>query len=74
MASMPINGKKLWNQWTDFFGMLHRGPWPIIFCSHYDPGMTLTYFTTRSNFATLAFVQEKALMMEIFAACGLEIG
>ena len=24
------------------FGMLHRGPWPTIFCSHYDPGMTWT--------------------------------
>ena len=33
------------------FGMLHRGPWPIIFCSNYDPGITLTYFTARSNFA-----------------------
>ena len=29
-----------------------RGPWPIILCSHYDPGMTLTYFTAKSNFAT----------------------
>ena len=28
----------------------------------------------RSNFATLAFIQEKATMMEIFAACGLDIG
>ena len=23
----------------------------LVFCSHYDPGMTLTYFTARSNFA-----------------------
>ena len=21
------------------FGMWHRGPWPIIFCSHYDPAL-----------------------------------
>ena len=51
-----------------------RVPGPIIFCSHYDPGMTMTYFRARSNFATLAFKQEKATMMDIFAACGLEIG
>ena len=42
------------------FNMLHRGPWLIILCSHYDPGMTLTYFTARSIFATYAFIQEKA--------------
>ena len=56
------------------FGMLHREPWPIIFCSHYDSGTTLTYFTAMSNFVTCAFIQEKAIMMEMFAACDLEIG
>ena len=25
-------------------------------CSNYDPGLTLTYFTARSNFATYAFL------------------
>ena len=29
---------------------------PIIFCSNDNPGLTLTYFTARSNFATYAFL------------------
>ena len=33
----------------------------------------MTYFTARSNFANKAFIQEKAIMMDFFAACGLEI-
>ena len=28
-------------------------------CSNYDPGLTLTYFTTRSNLVPCAFVWEK---------------
>ena len=48
------------------FGRLHYGPWPMIFCSHYYPGMTLTCFTARSKLATLAIIQEKATMIEIF--------
>ena len=55
------------------FGMKHRVPWPIIFCSHYDPGMTLIYFMTRSNFATKAFIQKMATMMECFAAFGMKM-
>ena len=30
-------------------GMKHRGLQPIIVCSNDDPGVTLTYFTGRSN-------------------------
>ena len=56
------------------FGMYHMGSCIFIFCSHYDPGMALTYITARSNFAKWAFKKEKATMMEMFAACGLEIG
>ena len=82
MASLSIYGKKtlknllLWNQRTDFHELWYvaQGILAHIFCSHYDPGMTLTYFTARSNFATWAFMQEKIKMMEMFAACGLEIG
>ena len=33
-------------------GMLHRGLQPIIVCSNDDPGVTLTYFTVRSNLET----------------------
>ena len=32
---------------------------PIIVCSNDDPGVTLTYFTARSNLVTLAFLWEK---------------
>ena len=33
-------------------GMMQRGLQPIIVCSNDDPGLTLTYFTARSNFVT----------------------
>ena len=57
MAAMPIYSK---NPLKIFFSgtggpistklvMLHRGLQPIIVCSNDDPGMTLTYFTARSN-------------------------
>ena len=36
--------------------VLHWEPEPIIVCSNDDPGLALTYFTTRSNFATYAFI------------------
>ena len=32
---------------------------PIIICSNDDPGVTLTYFTARSNLVTFAVLQEK---------------
>ena len=32
--------------------MKHQIPKPFIFCSNYDPGLTLTYFIARSNFTT----------------------
>ena len=65
MASMPIYGKKNlknllpWNQWTDFHEL-----WYVAQGTHYDPGMALTYFIARSSFATLAFIQENATMIE----------
>ena len=60
MAATPIYGK---NPSKIFFsrtsrpiftklGMLHRGLQPIIVCSNDDPGVTLTYFTARSNLET----------------------
>ena len=47
MASLPIYGMSLWNQWTDFHGRLcvargGGGLFRYIFFSNYDPGMTLT--------------------------------
>ena len=60
MAATPIYGK---NPSKIFFsgtgglfstklGMLHQGLQPIIVCSNDDPGVTLTYFTARSNLVT----------------------
>ena len=67
MAATPIYGK---NPSKIFFsrtggpiftklGMKHRGLQPTIVCSNDDPGLTLTYFTERSNLETWAFVWEK---------------
>ena len=39
--------------------MQHQGLLPIIVCSNDDPGVTLTYFTARSNLVTYAFLWEK---------------
>ena len=60
MAVMPIYGKNPLK--TIFPGttgqilmklcMKHQRPKPFIICENYDPGLTLTYFTARSNFAT----------------------
>ena len=60
MADMPIYGKKTFKiffQGTTGLILMklclkHRIPKPFIFCSNYDPRLTLTYFMTRSNFAT----------------------
>ena len=60
MAATPIYGE---NSSKIFFsgtggpistklGMLHRGLQSIIVCSNDDPGVTLTYFTARSNLVT----------------------
>ena len=60
MVAMPISGK---NTLKIFFlgtigpnlmklCMKHQRPKLFSFCSNYDPGLTLTYFMARSNFAT----------------------
>ena len=56
MAAMPIY-LLLWNGWADFKETWHvaLGILPIIVYSNDDPGVTLTYFTARSNLVTLAF-------------------
>ena len=64
MAATPIYGKnpsKIFFSRTSGpiftkFGMWHRGLQPIIVCSNDDPGVTLTYFTARSNLETEAFL------------------
>ena len=40
-------------------GMLHRVLEYYQVCSNDDPGLTLTYFTARSNLVPYAFVWEK---------------
>ena len=40
-------------------GMPHRVPEYYQICSNDAPGLTLTYFTARSNLASYAFVWEK---------------
>ena len=59
MAAMPIYGKnrsKIFSRTGVLIfkklGMKHRGLQPIIVCSNNDPGVTLTYFTARSNLVT----------------------
>ena len=61
MATMPIYGKNPSKIFSGFggqismkLGMKHRGLQPIIpvVCLNDDPGVTLTYFTARSNFVT----------------------
>ena len=58
-------------------GMKHPRLQPIIVCSNNDPGVTLTYFTARSNLVTLAFLWEKVKTMdfsETIAASDLKVG
>ena len=45
-------------------------------CSNYDPGLTLTYFTPRSNLITWAFLWVKVKIiycLETIAALGLKV-
>ena len=61
MAAMPIYGKstlKIFIPGTTWqilmkLCMKHPRPESFIICANYDPGLTLIYFTARSNFATL---------------------
>ena len=57
--------------------MKHQRPKSFIICANNDPGLTVTYFTARSNFATWAFTWENVRMMdslEIIGSCDLEFG
>ena len=58
-------------------GMKHWGLLPIIVCSNDDPGVTLTYFTARSNLVTQAFLWKKVKTVdfsETIAASDLKVG
>ena len=85
MAATPIYGKnpsKVYFSRTGRpistkLGMLFQGLQPIIVCSNDDHGVTLTYFTARSNLVTYAFLWEKVKTVdfsETIAACDLKVG
>ena len=46
-------------------GMHHRVLEYYQVCSNDDPGLTLTYFTARSNLVPYAFVWEKGRTMDV---------
>ena len=55
---------------------VYRTIGPLV-CSNDDPGVTLTYFTARSNFVTWAFLWEKVKTVdfsETIAVCDLKDG
>ena len=56
--------------------MKHQRPKPFIikFCANYDPGLTLTYFMARSNFAACAFRWKNVTMMDSLEYFDLEFG
>ena len=56
---------------------VYRTIGPLVFCSSDNLGLTLTYFTLRSNFAFKALIWKNVTMMdslEIIAACDLDFG
>ena len=85
MAAMPIYGKNTLKIFVPGSAglifmklcMKHQRPKRFTVCSNYDPGSSLTYFMSRSNFATKAFIRENMTMMEflkIIASCDQEFG
>ena len=72
MAAMPIYGKnhKIFFSGTKEpmtlkLGMQHWVLECYQICSNDDPGLTLTFFTARSNLVPYAFVGEKGKTMDI---------
>ena len=56
--------------------MYHWGLQPIIVCSNDDPGVSLTYFTARSNLVSWVFLWEKVNTVdfsETIAASDLKV-
>ena len=57
-------------------GMQHPELQPVIFCLNDDPGVTMTYFTAKSNFVTHVFLWEKVKskdFLETIAASDLKV-
>ena len=82
MAAMPIYGKKKYK--SSFqeplvlikLCMKYQRPKPFIICANYDPVLTLTYFTARSNLQLRLTWENVTLMdsLELIASCDLEFG
>ena len=73
MTAMPIYGKTLknlllWNQKADDLEswFAASGARVVVFLFNDDPGLTLTYFTARSNLVPFAFVWERGKTMDFF--------
>ena len=62
VKTLKISGTK--RLMTLKLNMQHRVLEYYQVCSHDDPGLTLTYFTTRSNLMHYAFVWEKGKTMD----------
>ena len=63
MATMPIYGKNLKKSSLEPKG---RWPWNLVCsigCSNDDTGLTLTYFTARSDLVPYGFISEKGKTM-----------
>ena len=63
MAAMPIYGKKktlkiLFPGTTGPILMKYQRPKPFIICANYGPGLTLTYFTARSNLQLRLYMEK----------------
>ena len=77
MAAMPIYGKNLKKIFfsgtkrlmTLKLGMQHRVLKYYQVCSNDGPGLTLTYFTARSNLVPYAFLWETGKTMGFFRNC-----
>ena len=84
VAATPINGKnpsKIFSVTGRLISMKldvhHWGLLPSIICSNDDHGVTLAYFTARTNLVILAFLWEKVKTVdfsETIAACDLIVG
>ena len=77
--TLPTSSLLLWNRQVDLYETWYVASLllPIIVCSNDDPGVTLTYFTAKSNSVTEAFLWEKGKTMaisETAAASSLKIG
>ena len=78
MAAIPLYGKNtlkiLFPGTTGAISvklcMKYQRPKPFIICANNDPGLTLTYFTARSNLQNVTLMDP----LEFISSCDLELG